>query len=645
MHLLFMEEKKAELQQLSSRIRDNIIEAVTSDRDEKILDDLKHRLIVSLIFVVPLIGVTLLEDNTVWGKALEAALLIPIVIMGHRVFVDGFTAVRSWRPEKNTLAAIGTIAALFMLQFMTAGVFLTTMALCRWSEAYVRCKLDVHLKQLIEAEPEDLQVEPGTIITVRRGEVIPADGVITAGETVVDEELLTGDHAPKNRSEGEAVFAGSRNLAARIEMKVSRCGQDRTISRIIDHITLSAATKAPIAARAERAARIFVMIVGILAVVSALIWSLSGMHWTEGVMIAITILLIASPYTFSVGIPVCVLGATVRGAKNGILIRSADILELARDINTIAMNKTGTVTAGKPEISDILMIDNGFSLRIAGALEREAKHPIGKEIYRAATERYKEIPVAEQVEFIPGRGLQGSVEGQIYLAGNEEFMRENGISTNLTEARPLFKQGKSVVFFANENRVVGLIALRDGPRPVSLKAISRIEGMGIDVVMLTGEGGKTAEAIRSEVGIDQVFAEIRPEEKAEVIEKLRGLGEKTVAMVGDGNDDAQAIERADIGIAIGAGPGINARPADVILIDDDLMDVVRAIGLSRKTIRIIRQNLAFAYCYNVLAIAAAAAVLVPLTGPFLAPILAAFCMCASQVLVVVSTMRIRSTRL
>ena len=237
------------------------------------------------------------------------------------------------------------------------------------------------------------------------------------------------------------------------------------------------------------------------------------------------------------------------------------------------------------------------------------------------------------------------VGGRMLLSGNGAFMRENGISTSVPEADTLFRQGKSIVYYANENRVIGLIALRDGPKPVSLKGISRIEDMGIDVVMLTGDGEPTAEAIRSEVGIDKAFAELPPEGKAEVIETLRGNGEKVVAMVGDGIDDADAIAKADIGVAIGCGPDINAGPADVILIADDLMDVVRAIVLSRKTIRIIRQNMAFAYCYNILAIAAAAGILVPLTGPVLAPVLAALCMCASQILVVVSTMRVKKTSL
>ena len=640
-----MEERKADLQQIGGRIRENIIEPVINDREEKALDDLKHRMIASLIFVVPLLFVTAFEHDALWGRILEIVLVIPIIAVNHRVFIDGFTSIQRRRPEKNTLAAIGTIAALIMMQFPTAGIFLTTMALCRFSEAYVNYKLDDHLKKLIKAEPEDPQLEEGAVITVAEGERIPADGEIIDGETVIDEELITGERVPADRTAPDPVFAGTKNLTAPFTMRVSRTGKDTTISRIIDHISISIATRPPISERAEKAARIFVLIVIMLAVLAAIAWIPLGGGWQNSVMTGITILIIASPYAFSVGIPMCVLGATVRSAKNGILIRSADILELARDINTIALNKTGTVTAGKPQISDVVSIEDGFTLQMAGALEQHSAHPSGMEIYRAALEKYGSVPEAQQLEYCPGRGVKGMVDGRVLLSGNGAFMRENGISTSVPEADTLYRQGKSIVYYANESRVIGLIALRDGPKPVSLKGISRIEDMGIDVVMLTGDGSPTAEAIRSEVGIDKAFAELPPEGKAEVIETLRGNGEKVVAMVGDGIDDADAIAKADIGVAIGCGPDINAGPADVILIADDLTDVVRAIVLSRKTIRIIRQNMAFAYCYNILAIAAAAGILVPLTGPVLAPVLAALCMCASQILVVVSTMRVKKTSL
>lgn len=637
-----MEDRKAELQNLGYKIRDNIIEAVSGDREEQVLEDLRRRLFVSLSFVLPLLIFGWTENENSIHLAIEIVLVIPIIIVNHRVFIDGFAAFHSRRPEKNTLAAIGTIASLAMLQFVSAGIFLTTMALCRWTEAYIRCKLDEHLKNLVEAEPDPGDIGLGDVLTIAPGEVIPADGRILSGKSAINEEIITGERVPPEKGKGEPAFAGTVNLSSEIKIKVTRRGEDTTISRIIDHITASIGTRPPISERAEKAGRIVVLSVIVLAVLASGIWIASGSGPVNGVMTGVTILIIASPYAFSVGIPMSILAATVCGAKEGIMIRSADILELARDINTIAMNKTGTVTVGRPQISDVLLLDDGFTLRIAGALEKKAKHPAGKEILKAAEEQFGQIEAAEDVVETPGRGISGIVDGKKYYGGNATFMQEKGIFVNIADAEPLFRQGKSVVFFANESRLVGLVALRDAPKPVSLKAITRIEGMGIDVVMLTGDSLLTAEAIRNEVGIDEVYAEIRPEEKAQVIDALRGQDEKLVAMVGDGIDDADAITRADMGIAIGTGPEIDVRPADVILIEDDLMDVVRAIFLSRQTMRGIRQNIAFAYVYNIVAAMAAAGVLVPLTGPVFAPVIAALCMCASQLLVAAHALRVKS---
>ncbi len=667
-----MQERKTEIQQFGNKIRDSIregvLDAVKNDREERALEDLKRRLTLSLCFVVPLFLIDWLAAGSLGAMMVEILLTALLVAVNRSCFTDGFESIRARRPEKNTLAAIGSIVALLMFQFATAGLFLTTMALCRCCEAYVRYKLDEHLKRLIEAEPEDPGLETGAVITVEIGEVVPADGTITAGETVIEEELITGERVPADKSAGMQVYAGSKNLASGFEMRVTSTGQDTVISRIIEHITASIATEAPIARRAERAARIFVVAVILLALFMAFLWAASGIGWDDGIMTAVTILIIASPYMFSVGVPMSVLAATVRGAKNGILIRSADILELARDINTIALNKTGTVTEGIPEISDVISIAEGFNLRFAGGLERGSRHPFGQLIFQTALEQYGDLPEVARREAFPGRGVRGEIDGKVYFCGNAALMREQGISLDLPEVDPLFRQGKSVVFFASQQRVIGVVAMRDAPNPVSLKAISRIEGMGIDTVMLTGDSFLTAEAIRNEVGIDQIVAEIRPSEKAEAIRVLRAHEQKVVAMVGNGRDDAEAIAAADIGIAIGSGPEIRSmnepdeggpafaqtapdgspednRTPDVILIANDMMDVVRAISLSRKTIRIIKQNLVFAYCYNIIAIAAAASILVPLAGPALAPVIASLCMCASQIGVVVSTMRIKITRI
>lgn len=640
-----MQQRKADLQQLSDRIRENIIEKVNSDKEERVLKDQRRRFLLSLIFVLPLLAVGLYWRGPLWAWVVQGMLLVPILIVNLRVFADGFQSINKKRPGKNTLAAIGAIVSLLTLQLTATGIVLTAMALCRFSEAYVSYRLDDHLKKLLQAEPEDPQLEEGTIIEIPKGEMIPADGVITEGASAIEEEVITGERVPPTKGPGEPAFAGTRNLSAPICVRVSRCGSETAIARIIDHITSSIASRPPIADRAERAARILVFGVIALAGISALLWAVSGVPLAEVAAIAVSILLVANPYAFSIGVPTSILAATMRGAKNGILIRSADILELARDINIIAVNKTGTVTEGKPQISDVIALSDGFSLKIAGILEQDADHPIAREIYRRATEKYGALPAAENVTLLGGNGVRGTVQGKRYLAGNAVRMQENGIRVDLPEAQPLYTQGKTVIFFANESRVIGLIALRDAPRPIGIKGISRIEGMGIDVVMLTGDSPHTAEAIRGEVGIDRVYAGLHPQEKARVIEALRADGDTLVAMVGDGRDDAPSIEAADIGIAIGTGPDIDQSEADVTLLANDLMDVVRAISLSRKTIRYIRQDIVFAYCYNIAAIAAALILLVPLAGTVLAPVVAALCMCASQVLVALGALRIKTTRL
>lgn len=641
-----MEERKTELQQRVDHIRDSLKDTFRSDREEQNLKDLRKRLVVSLLFVVPLFVTAMTTRGELWSIALQIALLIPIVIINHRCFVDGFTSIYSKKPEKNTLAAIGSVAAILTMQLATAGIVLSTMAVCRYCEAYINSRLDEHLKRLIEAEPEDPDLPEGTVLTVLKGGIIPADGIVLSGVSAVNEELITGDQVPMTKKTGDVVYAGTKNLSEDIDIRVSACGEETTISKIIDHISSCIATSPPIAERAQRAARVMVLVVLGVAVLTALFWGGTDYKVIDCVIAAVAVLVVANPYAFSAGVPITVLGAVVRGAGEGMLIRSADILELARDINVIAMNKTGTVTAGRPEISDVVIIEGGFSLRLAGALEREAAHPIGKAIYAAACEQYGDIPAVENAENVKGRGIRGTIGGTAYIAGNSAFMHENGISVGIPGAESLYRQGKNIVFFADKNRVIGLIALRDGPKPVSMKAISRIEGMGIDVVMLTGESRETSEAIRSEVGLDRIFSEILPEEKAEVIHHLKGEnGDFLTAMVGNGTDDAAAIEAADMGIEIGRGKDLHIGSADIILISNDLMDVVRAINLSRKSMRYIRQNIAFAYCYNILAVLAAAAVLVPFAGPLLSPMIAALCMCASQALIVVGILRIKSARL
>ncbi|MBQ6401967.1 MAG: heavy metal translocating P-type ATPase [Firmicutes bacterium] len=642
---------------IRTRIEDSslgsFLEAISHDEGETELTDLRKRMVLSLVFLAAQVAVWILDTrfsaDLQWNPKVlllvEAVLLIPLIALNHRCFVDGFRAIRRAQPEKNTLAALGSVLAVAILHFVTAGVVLTTIAVCRYWEAWIRCRLTVHLADLIDREPDDEGIKKGDILTVGPGEIFPADGVVLSGGSSVDEELITGARVPARKDDGDEVFAGTQNVTAEVSVRVINTGEDRVISRIILHISRAFLTKPPLAARAERTARRFVAAVIVIAALVTAMWMLAETPFPQAMLMGISILIIANPYAFSVAPPMGVLASTARGAEYGILISSARLLDKIRDINTIVINKTGTITSGQPEISDVIPYQEGFDLKLAGILETDAKHPFGKMIRREAKEQFGEIPEAEVTEIIEGRGFRCRYQGKDYLVGNSALMGENGISTEDEQTRKLFRQGKSLVFFAGDRGVEGIIALRDIPKPSSLKAITRLEEAGIDVVMITGDSRETAEAIRSEVGIDHIFAETLPEQKQSIVEKIRKEKKKIVAVVGDGVQDAPALDAADLGIAIGTGRDIYIGPADIVLVSDDLLDVNRAMRLSRMTLRNLRQSIAFAYIYNSLAIIAAAGLLVLITGITIAPVASALCMCASQILVALNALRIRRVRL
>lgn len=616
-------------------------EEIARDRNEMALAGLKKRMILSVIFLVVQCALLLAGIEMEVPMDFQAALmLIPLIALNSRCYIDGFQSIRTRQPEKNILAAIGSILAIVSFHFVAASVVLTTMALCRYCEAYVRFRLNSHLNDLVEAEPDDGKLHEGDILTIGAGEIIPVDGVILSGGTMIDEELITGERILSGKKDGHVVFAGTGNVGSEISIRVMHTGKDRMIARLIDHISQATLTRSPRAAKAEKTARWFVAAVLAAAVISTAVWTLMGVEFKLATLTGIAALIIANPYAFSVALPMSVLASVVRGAEQGILIRSADILEDARDINTIVMNKTGTITAGDPEISDVISLRGDFTLKLAGALERGAKHPYGRMIWQTAVDRYGDLPEGQISEYVEGRGICSNLEGRSYLVGNALFMKERQVPVEGENIRNLFLQGKSVIFFAEGSEVIGVIALRDMPKPSSLKAITLIEGMGIDVGMLTGDSRQTAEAIRGELGIDHIFADILPRDKKQIVEKIRREKRKIVAMVGDGVHDAPVIEAADLGIAIGTGKDIYIGPGDIILISDDLLDVVRAMRLAHLTSRNLRQSIAFAYIYNIVAVLCTTVVIAAFSQITMAPAVAALIMCASQILVVFNTLRI-----
>ena len=621
------------------------LHAISRDENVAAESDLKKRMILSLILLAAETTVAFAVKTPTSHYVAEAVLLAMLIVVNNRCFVDAFLSIRRRQPEKNLLAAIGTILAICIVHLVAAGVILTTMALCRYCEFYISLKLNSHLTDLTEAEPADSHVEKGEMIRILEGEILPVDGVILSGGTTIDEELITGERIPARKSDGDLVYAGTRNISSEITIRATHTGAERVISRIINHISRSVTTRPPISARYEKVARRFVIVVIAVAVVTAALWTMATGRYAEAAVTGIAVLIIANPYAFSVAIPMTVLAAVVRGSEHGILIRSADILEDTRDINTIVLNKRGTITGGDPEISDVVPLSDDFDLRLAGILEAKAKHPFGRMIYRHALEEYGEIPEAEITESVDGRGVVCRFEETTYVVGNAAFMVEKGFAPEGDRMADLFRQGKSLVFFADEKAITGVIALRDAPKPESLKAITQMENMGIDVVMLTGDSRQTAEAIRSEIGIDHIYADILPADKKTIVKKIHSMNDRIVAMVGDGNRDTAAIEASDLGIAIGTGRDISISPADIVLITDDLHDVVRAMRLSRLSVRNLRQSVAFAYVYNILAIICAGGVFVAFTGIAMMPVASAVCMCISQILVTLNALRIKRSRL
>ena len=623
------------------RTMNDFMSAISRSENEAAESDLKKRMILSLILLVVQVSIALGLKPSLSTMVAEAIILAMLIIVNIHCFTDAFQSVRRRQPEKNLLAAIGVILAIGILQLVTAGIVLTTMAVCRYCEAYIGFKLNSHLNELVDTEPSDVGIYRGDILQIDEGDVLPVDGVVLSGETAIDEEIITGERIPARKRDGDPVFAGTRNITSEISIRVTNTGADRAISRLILHISRSIMTRPPKSARYEKVARSFVIVVMAVAVVTAALWIFAGRDVTEAIVNGISILIVANPYAFSVAIPMTVRAAVVRGSEHGILIRSADILEDARDINTIILNKRGTVTGGDPEISDIVSFADSFDLRLAGILEAKAKHPFGKMIRIHAEKNCGDIPEAEIIESIDGRGIVCRYEGIDYIVGNAALMEDRGRSPDSNEAKALFLQGKSLVFFADEEKIIGLIAMRDAPKPESLKAITQMENMGVDVVMVTGDSKQTARAVKNEIGIDRFYADVQPKDKGQIVRSIRRDNDKIVAMIGDGIKDAEALDESDLGIAIGTGRDISIGPADIVLVTDDLHDVVRAMRLARLSVRNLRQSVAFAYAYNILAVICAGGIFATVIDPWLA----ALFMCASQILVTLNALRIKRSRL
>jgi len=608
---------------------------------------------------------------------LQLTLIFPIVIVGYKFYTIGYKAILSGSPNMDSLIAMGTTAAIIYsvfsvyqisqgnfaavegLYFETAGVIITLILLGKSLEAVSKGRTSEAIKKLMGLAPKTAvvlkdqkeyevpieEVEIGYTILVKPGEKIPVDGVILEGYTSIDESMLTGESMPVDKKAGDQVYAGSINKYGVIQFKATKVGGNTALAQIVKLVEEAQGSKAPIAQMADIVSGYFVPIVFGIAVTAFLAWFISGESLIFSLTVFIAILVIACPCALGLATPTAIMVGTGKGAELGILIKGGEALEITHKIDTILFDKTGTITEGKPEVTDILTA-NGASvdllLQLAASAEKGSEHPLGEAIVKAAKEAGIGFLNLERFEAIPGFGIEVEIGGRKILLGNKKMMEERGILLSEMEDQSdlLADEGKTPMYVVIDQRLSGIIAVADVKKKNSRKAIERLQAMGIDVVMITGDNKKTADSIAMQVGINHVLSEVLPQDKSNEIRKLQAEG-KIVAMVGDGINDAPALAQADIGIAIGSGTDVAIESADIVLMRSDLMDVPTAIQLSKSTIRNIKQNLFWAFGYNVIGIPVAAGLLHLFGGPLLNPIIAAAAMSLSSVSVVTNALRLK----
>ncbi len=662
-------------------------------RKEKEIKTLWTKFIISAIFSIPLLYLAM--GSMIWWLGfpipnslrpmqyplnyaiVQILLTIPVLIVGNKFYSIGFKAIIRRSPNMDSLIAMGTSAAVSYsvystyritqgdfkyvnnLYFETAGVIITLILLGKSLEAVSKGKTSEAIKKLMGLAPKTAiviqngkevelpidEVEAGDIILVKPGEKIPVDGIVEEGHTSIDESMLTGESMPIEKKQGDKVYAASMNKNGSIQFKATKVGSETALAQIIKLVEEAQGTKAPIAQLADIVSGYFVPIVFAIALFSALIWLISGQSILFSLTIFISVLVIACPCALGLATPTAIMVGTGKGAEYGILIKGGVALETTHKINTIVFDKTGTITEGKPEVTDILTVGDITKtrlLQIAASAEKGSEHPLGEAIVHGAEKENLELIKLDSFAAIPGYGIQVVVDNKKVLLGNRKLMVDRGISLAEFEKESdrLATEGKTPMYIAMDDNLAGIIAVADVLKESSAKAIKKLHEMGIEVAMITGDNKRTAEAIAKQVGIDRVLAEVLPQDKANEVKKLQAEG-KMVAMVGDGINDAPALAQADIGIAIGSGTDVAMESADIVLMKSDLMDVPTAIQLSKSTIRNIKQNLFWAFGYNILGIPVAAGLLHAFGGPTLNPILAAAAMSLSSVSVLTNALRLK----
>lgn len=677
-----------------ARPRGKSVEEELEEKNEKKeahLREMKRNLTISAIFAVPLLFIAMADmvgipmpaflspmQSPVSYALIQLALVLPIIWLGRHFFVDGFKALSKGHPNMDSLVALGTSAAFLYslygtyhvleghahfamnLYYESAGVILTLITLGKYFEAVSKGKTSMAIQTLVglapkmatvlrdgqEVEVPVEEVQVGDLIRVKPGEKVPVDGVVTEGNSTVDESMLTGESIPVSKAVGDEVIGASLNKTGSFILKATKIGKDTALSQIIQLVEQAQGSKAPIAKLADKVSGVFVPIVIGLALVSGLAWYFLGQEsWVFALTITISVLVIACPCALGLATPTAIMVGTGKGAENGILLKSGEALEEANHVNMVVFDKTGTITNGTPVVTDVVTADNTDSdalIRLAASLEVASEHPLGEAIVAKAKEQGAAFDEVTNFEAIPGFGIKGHVGETLVFLGNEKWMRENGLVDEAMneKANRFAEQGKTPLYIGYNDAVQGLIVVADTVKESSARAIQTLHEMGIQVAMMTGDHERTAQAIAAEVGIYRVFSEVLPQDKANYVSKLQEEG-YIVAMVGDGINDAPALAQAQVGIAIGTGTDVAIESADAVLMKSDLMDVPAMLKLSRATIRNIKENLFWAFAYNVIGIPFAMGVLHLFGGPLLNPMIAGAAMSFSSVSVVLNALRLK----
>ncbi|WP_226960897.1 heavy metal translocating P-type ATPase [Streptococcus suis] len=670
-----------------------------ADKGPSTEEKLRHRFVWSAAFTFPLLYIAmgpmlpwgglplpaLLHQPLVYAIS-QVILLIPILYIGRSFFQKGFKTLLQGHPNMDSLIAFGTGAALVQgllmivflqmgkevamhghhpeLYFESAAVILTLITLGKYFEARAKGQTSEAIKKLMDLAPKTAQVlrngqemqvpieevVVGDQVIVRPGQQIPVDGQVLEGQTRVDESMLTGESLPVKKALGNNVFGGTLNQQGAITMQATKVGRDTTLAQIIRLVEEAQGSKAPIAKLADQVSAIFVPVVMGLALLSGLAWYFLGQEsWIFSLSIIIAVLVIACPCALGLATPTAIMVGTGKGAENGLLFKSGQAIETLQGVNTIVFDKTGTITEGKPQVTDIHLLSTQNReqvLQLAASSEQFSEHPLAQALLQAAQTEKIELLPATDFQALSGRGLSVIIAEQTIYLGNERLMREQGIdvSKGRAVAEAFAQQAKTPVFLASQQEVLAVIAIADKIKETSRQAVQALQTIGLEVVMLTGDNEKTAKAIAKEVGIEQVISQVLPDDKANQVKFLQEQG-KTVAMVGDGINDAPALAQAHVGLAIGSGTDIAIESADIVLMHSDILDVVKAVKLSQATMRTIKQNLFWAFAYNVIGIPIAMGLLHAFGGPLLNPMFAGAAMALSSVSVVLNALRLKTYKL